>query len=245
MRTGSTWLSTLLDSHPDIRCKHELLHKTRFRGTPIEAKEYLDRHIFYDDGKVNGFKVMYHQMRGISSSDCELFAWLFREFYKCKVVHIMRRNVLDSYISYILAKRSGIYNLFNDNKFNGKWITRQPDLPLDTKARINFVNSNGQKRISDAVELYNNKITIDLADLKDFRDKTKRWEERIPELFPDNIEVYYEDLPNIPGVCNYLGVSSAVKLSNNRTFRLRRVPVDVICENYDEIADSGLLTETH
>lgn len=220
MRTGSTWLCSLLSKHPDIDCRLELLHYTAFKGSASKAKQYLDECLFATSPKtVRGFKIMYHQMRGPRSASCGIFATLLRDIYKCKVINIKRRNCLETYVSHKLATQAGIWNLFENNH-----IQPHQGLNFETKKC---------EDIPKYLDQYNVPITIDINDWLLFQKKLTVWDALIAELFPDRLEIYYEDLPDMNRIWDYLGVPPANVTTD--TIKLRRLPVEQLVSNLDDI----------
>jgi len=219
MRTGTTWLSTLLDSHPSIDCDHELLHRMKYRGRAIDAKEYLDRCLFESSSaSVRGFKVMYHQMRGPKSISCHIFSHLFRETYDCKVIHMLR-NKLDVYVSHCLGTQSKLWNILPDKQ--------------QVVAKTGRMYNCGNATFEDCVEKYNKPVVIDIEHLKMFYKKYAIWENKIKEIFPDHIEVHYEDLPNVSEILQYLEVNDAPLQAG--TQKLRQFSNKELIINYDEV----------
>lgn len=218
MRTGSTWLATLLDSHPDIDCKLELLHKVHYRGNTAGAKAHLDDKLFgISAAKYRGFKVMYHQMRGINSAACQELANLFTKTYLCKIIHIRRRNLLETFVSHRLAQRSGVWNL-------GAQTIRSKASTKLTQAQCRLA--------------YNRPMTLDPADYRLFVSRIREWEAKALQLFPGCFEVFYEDLPGAAyAVLDFLDAPQMPLVA--KTEKLRQLPLEEIVANYVEMAAIG------
>lgn len=108
-RTGSTYLSSLLDGRPDVRYHGELWPNwTQFQGNFL-AEMVLDRRevprVF---GKVF-YKYLNHVFDGESGfwTRWELLEYLARK--SVPVIHIQRKNILDTAISYLLASTEKTY----------------------------------------------------------------------------------------------------------------------------------------
>jgi len=121
-RTGSTYLRELLDSHPNIRCGHELFGG--YWRTPSHlrsAKAVLQIEQIYDflqekhSSKITalGFKT-----KGYDVLDKTSFSRLLKEL-KVNVIHMQRRNIVKEAVSAItsrnLYQRTNKWNLFNKN----------------------------------------------------------------------------------------------------------------------------------
>ena len=120
-RTGSTFLVTCLDSHPDICCRGEILTGSRLVHVPgflyrfrfgikgyryLRSGAWLPRRVmrrFLDEGHLTGgefgvqpvmaFKVMYNQIRP---------PWVMnflRERTGLRILHLRRNNLLKVYVS--------------------------------------------------------------------------------------------------------------------------------------------------
>jgi len=119
-RTGSSLLTTLLDSHPQIIAFSELFHKddaARNRmseavGKGIGENEnpawYLNTHVFRtypDEIRAAGFKMLY----GHAGDPPWQLVWEYLQSSRVSVVHLKRRNLLDRYLSSRLASRSQLW----------------------------------------------------------------------------------------------------------------------------------------
>jgi LPS sulfotransferase NodH len=116
-RTGSTWLVSLLDSHPQIRMYGELFHKdsaplpygqqdfgrfSEFRDEekteaqkrrPFVTARYLSELFGREGAEAVGFKLMYNQLARLP----EVVALL--RLHRARVLHLIRENLLDVVIS--------------------------------------------------------------------------------------------------------------------------------------------------
>jgi len=127
-RTGTTWLRTLLDSHPLIDCYGEvlnlddvtdqsypkyvrqkgsraLLHRTR-RGRLLF--EYLDHLLFEKAEKATGFKLMY----SMTSWYPYQFPMVMRyiEQRGLAVIHLTRANALRTHLSRVTARARNVWH---------------------------------------------------------------------------------------------------------------------------------------
>lgn len=70
-RTGSTLLSTLLDSHPDIHCEGEIL-----KGRVMHPLSYIKNKSELSPSSVYGFKLLSYQLRDVQNSITDKKAFL-------------------------------------------------------------------------------------------------------------------------------------------------------------------------
>ncbi len=120
-RSGSTWVSTLLDSNPKIQGFRELFIDKEFifpdsklstfilyqknnpGKRPIITFEYLKKLDDYlQDREAIGFKLMYDQLLDYP----EIIFKLIKEKYK--IIHLVRENYLDAIISGKIKDEQGV-----------------------------------------------------------------------------------------------------------------------------------------
>jgi LPS sulfotransferase NodH len=144
-RTGSSWVQEMLNSHPDLKVYSELFLPDA-RGLPLWepsdfefARSFVDARArrprivtrrywtlaylrrLFDQGiseKV-GFKYMYDQVR--HSPEVLPYAAVAR----VPVVHLIRRNLLDTVVSSELARASGLYHLPTDGRPPIPWLASE------------------------------------------------------------------------------------------------------------------------
>ena len=131
-RSGTTLVTTLLDSHPDVFCAGELFKMRPARGK-VDVRDggyrryissavhlklvdrvarahlvraYLDRFFDRPGYDAIGFKLMRnHLYRGQFPS---AIRYLVRE--QSSVIHIVRENVLKTHVSRLMAQRTGTFH---------------------------------------------------------------------------------------------------------------------------------------
>ncbi|MGZ8136181.1 MAG: Stf0 family sulfotransferase [Methylococcaceae bacterium] len=144
-RTGSTLLRQLLDQHPDIAMYSELFHpfeaerknavhaiKTdqglAYYDNPDEdAFAFLDRMIWHPDNqrrfRAIGFKLFPEHLETKGTE--QLFERLQQD-KAIRIVHLVRDNLLDVWISRKLAEQSGVWSIPVDGEREpydcAKWI---------------------------------------------------------------------------------------------------------------------------
>lgn len=128
-RSGSSMLSTLLNSHPRVLCHGEILaaphesagpyHELRQQGTDIDEwlRGYRQEHpgaYLYDvcfnpaGYQSVGFKFKleeslaeaYKPFRDLLATDTDI-----------KIIHLQRRNILDKYVSLQMTKQTGVFSI--------------------------------------------------------------------------------------------------------------------------------------
>lgn len=162
-RTGSSWVQEMLGSHPDVTVYTELFladatgfpiwepTDVEFANTFLESRvkppaavtraywtiRYLRRIFDHSDVNAVGFKYMYDQIR--RSPAVLPYAALRR----VKVVHLIRRNLLDTVISLKLAAASGLFHLAADGRQAVPWW---PSERVETTVRLEIPELLGQLR---------------------------------------------------------------------------------------------------
>jgi LPS sulfotransferase NodH len=234
-RTGSTWVQETLNSHPELKVYSEMFlsyatgmpmwepNDVEFASTYLEARvrapSRLSRHYWtvrylqrlFDQPSVRavGFKCMYNQLR----PNPAIAAYV--ACARVPVVHLIRRNLLDTLISARLAEARGVYQLATDGRPPIPWspteiremkVRLEPDWTLDQLRRLS--------RERDSVRL-----ALKLL--------------RIPTC-----EVAYEDLADdnrgFDRVLGFLGVSGGVQLGSGLRKLNVRPPSEVV-ENVHEL----------
>lgn len=132
-RSGSTWLSRLLDSHPQIKAFEEPFiwrehrpgwkdaylptyydYKTKSASqSPLILFRYLDLLNSYDDGNsydAIGFKIMYNHVRDYPNI---LIKFILDNY---KIIHLVRKNYLDILISKAVSEQYGMWHSKVDTK---------------------------------------------------------------------------------------------------------------------------------
>lgn len=122
-RTGSNLLCTLLQSHPDVLCHHEIFNPDGiFTALPLRATDFnfgsmaerdADPLAFLErvwrngqDHKSVGFKMTHRQQVHVFNKVCA-----DPDIHK---IVLKRRGALKTYVSYLLAERSGIWEDYRD-----------------------------------------------------------------------------------------------------------------------------------
>lgn len=137
-RTGTTWIRTTLDAHPSIQAAGEVFLYSHGRipiwrtaghevsqsyGEYIESsikrrlrhftnrhaivKEYLNHLFTTNDLQAIGFKLMRNQAKQFPT------VVKYIQDQRLHVIHVVRENVLKTYISRETAKRRGLYHAEN------------------------------------------------------------------------------------------------------------------------------------
>jgi LPS sulfotransferase NodH len=144
-RTGSSWVQEMLHSHPSLKVYSELFLPgaqgmpmwepsdfefaasfvgDRARPPALITRRYWTvaylRRLFGQPGEVSvGFKYMYDQV----PHSAEVLAYAAAA--RVPVVHLIRRNLLDTVISAKLAASSGLYHLPADGRPAIPWLASE------------------------------------------------------------------------------------------------------------------------
>jgi len=104
-RSGSTWLSTILDSNPKVQGFRELFIDQEFIFPDSKLSTFLFLHNldnYLNQREAIGFKLMYDQLLDYP----EIILKLIQEKYK--IIHLVRENYLDAIISSKIKDEQGI-----------------------------------------------------------------------------------------------------------------------------------------
>src|SRR5262249_43604388 len=123
-RTGSSHLVSLLDSHPDIACwgREVFLQGEAFdlSGAP-DPRSFLLDHLFRVNTRAGGFKLLWDAMDRFG---CVI--WDLLDELGVRLIHTVRRNVLDAYISLNLATINNAFTCYY-GRYNRETFTLDPD----------------------------------------------------------------------------------------------------------------------
>jgi LPS sulfotransferase NodH len=211
IRTGSSQLCSALDAHSKICCKLELLKHGRFTQGVDKVESYLRENIYHDGPEpVRGFKIMYHQFWGRETPEFYWICNVLKEF-DVKVMHIQRRNFLDHFLSIILARQCDIWNAWTDRRIDKHFVMLE----------------------DDTLEKYNQPVHLEIKHFKLKLRSQQRWVQSFTDMFPNRLDLYYEDL-DLGKTQQWLGVEEEdIKPS---TIRMRTKTKRELISNYDEVA---------
>lgn len=140
-RSGSTLLAHAFDAHDSIICHDEIFSENwvnGYRTADEDARSYeklaskllaernedpekflLDR-VFLENGKVNGFKIVYSDL--MSGTPAAKFLRCFINQTRIKVIHLRRSNMLRCYVSVERMRELGVVHS-NNSKPSSKKLT--------------------------------------------------------------------------------------------------------------------------
>lgn len=217
-RSGSNWLCTLLDSHPDILCHHELFNPEgihiawSLRGSGFdlgglklqrEAPLELLRRTWLQSRGYDcvGFKVNLGQSELVFST--------VLDDPTIRKILVSRRNRIRAYVSESIAEISGQWESFPDST---------PPSPVQP-VRIELESLKAHIRRNQTY-------------LEDIR-------QRLSRTGQDLMETHYETIGDAAchrELLNYLGVDQSVELVG-RTSRMNPQPLASLIENYQELTE--------
>jgi LPS sulfotransferase NodH len=220
-RSGSTFLTTLLNNHPEVECYGEMFMKNNTRKIAYNAYRtdsfqrkfsyifqrkkltysYLEN--FYSNiqnAKAAGFKLMYRQIKRYP----EIITW--SNTHNVKIIHLIRANTLKMIVSREIAQARGIYH--------------------STKA----------------LEVI--KVFLGLRELKIKLKKANQLVEKYRGIFANNnyLELTYESLlaeqdQQIQKLLDFLEIHNVVTLTSHLA-KINPDSLEDLIENYQEVAQS-------
>lgn len=216
-RSGSTMLRRMLDKHPEINCKGEIITKKTIKKE--ELFPYLRKKAFkeisnYKTGNVKsvGFKFKYHEYFNVFPK----FKNFLKNHEEIVIIHLRRKNLLKRYISGETTKLRKIdkYATIGNKKPEQIKLNLNIEKTLNNISRIN-------KQESAIKELSKTHKVIDVY-YEDLSDETKRkniikeiisvLQVSITELEPDTIKQNSDNIKEI--VINHTELESALKKEN-------------------------------
>lgn len=125
-RTGSSLLRNLLNSHPEVNCDAEILHKNRLNKKFGFLRHLIARYpipyIYYNKSKsknsIFGFKLFYHHLNNIEP----VVTTIYKKGWK--IIHLQRDNILKQSISWMVANQNNTWGgrIDTENKDNTYYI---------------------------------------------------------------------------------------------------------------------------
>ena len=185
-RDGSTYLSSLLSSHPHIEAIYERFAVLKQKNA--DADEQLSwAKEFWTPKFINSFSARGFKTKLVDVIDLERFAYLCRE-KNIRVIHMVRQNRVKAVISKINAKRlydkSGFWNLYKEEN-------RVPPTEFDVKEVDQLLQE--RERLDLELQQFVDKLnleTIKIAyeDLMTDRDETMQKIFRFLKVIPKPVE---------------------------------------------------------
>ena len=119
-RTGSTVLTDLLNSHPDMYCDHEIFDTSGSLSPVKHPLLYISscsKRAVMNRKPVYGFKVKIEQL--IKEHNYKEIGELLKLFYDkgWKVIYLKRTNIFKHAVSGIISNHTKIFHVKNDNGF--------------------------------------------------------------------------------------------------------------------------------
>lgn len=241
-RTGTIFLMSLLDSHPNILCIGELFqNKSECVQYSIPRyKLYIESSAIYQvlDSvirkiKLNGYlgtimrKIMINRyldtiysLSATTGNDAIGFKLMLNQVKrypivldylsenKFKVIHVVRENILKTYISRLRAQQTGVY------------ASTHPTQKIKVPVPINSL----------------------LEDLDSLSEENNALGNSVSRLGLDHLTISYEQIahnrePELQEVLSFLGVSETAELKS-RLVKLTPDNLEQAVENYDEIVNA-------
>jgi hypothetical protein len=230
-RTGSNFLCTVLNSHPDILCHHEIfnphvigvarhLHGTDFHLGTMDERE-ADPHNFLDR--------MWRANDGRRAVGFKLCLWQHQRAYDhvlpdkaVRKVILKRRNRVKTFVSLLLARQTGEWVVYDDVGAPAPRprVHVEPDALLENVALQDRFYSETESALRRSGQPY--------------------------------IELWYEDLfgPDaLASVLDFLEMTGPPLLPSGETWKLTPVALNDVVANFDVLAQglrgSSLEAELH
>jgi hypothetical protein len=146
-RTGTNLLRQSLNLHPDVMCKGELFNLTKRWSKVLVDTSTIVNYGFRSTKAANGFSLHYHHAQK-PYLDC------VSKSKKYPVIRIIRRNLLERYVSQKIAEITGVYR-----------STVFVDASIKIKIDLNDMLNNFHKIKTDLTFLPENYIDIFYEDL--------------------------------------------------------------------------------
>lgn len=163
-RSGSNLLLTLLKSHPNIRCDTEIFARLDGRDPREILKQTFARMPFYVLAK--GFKLFYYHPLDTQSEE------LWRQLYAMpdlKIIHLKRRNMLDTLVSRELAEISQKWWQKDQDETRSRGPEPQLELPVD-KVKTSFETTAAWQTEAEKNFANHDCLTVYYEDLVKHRD---------------------------------------------------------------------------
>ena len=179
-RTGSTWLQTSLDQHPNLWCRTEIFpynpkEDIRKLQNSAEVITRLEETFLSKKKPLKAFKILEYQWQAYP----ELRAILMRNSAKVKCITLVRENLLDWYISNVVSFRvKKYYGGFANVKLGDDHLLdeiRQPFFlePEKVKWGINYLAEVRKNVLISASSFAQSKNLTYESLLKDFSSELK------------------------------------------------------------------------
>lgn len=199
-RSGTNYLRSLLNSHPDIRMFGEMFHSNwempqfhkadpltadeksaLFRSRFDHPEDFLEKYVWLAVNarrvKAIGFKLLYGQGCDSAGKKGEVWDYLLKN-NEVKIIHLKRRNILKREISLTHAMRSGQWSLKKGNNIFSTMtalclrLCKIKAVYFEPKKCEEFFINN-EKMILDYEEYFKGKqvLSIDYEDLIEFFDE--------------------------------------------------------------------------
>jgi LPS sulfotransferase NodH len=169
-RSGSSYLSSLLNSHPNVICEGEMLAQIIYAGEPPEKQLTWSRQFFEAERPPQILCVGY-KTKLSDVVESERFQGLLKEL-DVRVVHLVRRNLVKQVVSAMNAERlhqtTGQWNIRDEGERLGAFHADPAKFDVTLRNRVS-----GEKQLATSVSsLQLPTMRVDYEDLLYARDVT-------------------------------------------------------------------------
>jgi LPS sulfotransferase NodH len=210
-RSGSGWLGTLLQSHPDLKWYGEVFNQraikeykmfSHLQGWPTEPSQRLAFAAKLSEGHKWGFKALTFQI----NADNNFGNWWRLITNDIKMIHLRRCNHVESFVSLMKSQQNDVWQVRKDED-----PSRIPkSIPVDVNTLLQFC----QHREYD--------LSISRNLLRAY----------------DVLEITYEELCALPNITTrraeeFIGLTPNPRRKSH--LQKTGVPLEEAIENYDEV----------
>ena len=217
-RTGSNFLCTVLNSHPDILCHHEIFNPhviglaRHLQGGDFQLGSMAER----ESDPVGFLEQVWRTPLGRSAVGFKLCLWQHEAAYHAvlpdpsvRKIVLKRRNRVKSFVSLLLARQTGEWVVYDDH---GAPVPR-PRVHVD------------RGELLDNIALH--------------RRYYQQTEQALRESGQDYVLLWYEDLLSQRGIqaaLGFLGVAGQPALPEGQTWKLTPVSLREAVSNFDALS---------
>lgn len=204
-RSGSTLLSNLLNSHPDINCDGEILSRKVFSPSLLIKCRSL-----ISSKKVYGFKLLSYQLRDVQKVGNPRSFLENLQNHGYKIIFLRRSNMLRLVLSVMYAE------------FRNEWHHKQSEGKVKHTTKMNVDVKEMVKRLNESDETYT------------FESELMDGLSHIPITYEGDLEDSNAHASTIKKISDFIGVPYAMP-SEPSLVKITPKSLDGFVENVDEI----------
>lgn len=162
-RTGSTYLWSLLNSHPSITCFNDDLYE-EFKKQTLPLRAFLNTELI-TVSKTLGSKILPKLYNEFTQDD---FIWLRDNKNFKKVIYIYRENVLDQYVSIQLANLNESFTSYKEkNELIGSYKNQSIETNKEKLLHWHeFYKKTNNSMLETIKNIFKNYVCIEYNEIK-------------------------------------------------------------------------------